>query len=208
MSFILLLTAGSCEKKETQVLLKTNFGEITLMLYDQTPKHRDNFIKLVEEGFYDSLLFHRVIPNFMIQGGDPNSRNAKEGQNLGSGGPGYTIEAEIGAPHIRGALAAARTGGSSNPDKRSSGSQFYIVTGQNVTDQMLNNNESQRGLKYNEAQRELYKEKGGYPQLDGDYTVYGEVVEGMDVVDEISQVVTNRANRPIKDVWMVASLKK
>jgi peptidyl-prolyl cis-trans isomerase B (cyclophilin B) len=207
VGLILIFGLTGCDKGERKVVLETNYGEITLLLYDQTPKHRDNFVKLVKEGFYDSLLFHRVIPNFMIQGGDPNSRDAKTGQRLGGGGPGYTLEAEIGAPHFRGALAAARTGGASNPEKRSSGSQFYIVTGREVNDNLLDRVEQSKGIQYNETQREIYIEEGGYPMLDGDYTVFGEVIDGMDVVEEISQQTVDQSDRPIKNVWMVAKLK-
>lgn len=201
---LLIFSFYACEKGEQKVLLETNYGEITLLLYDTTPKHRDNFIKLVKEGYYDSLLFHRVIPNFMVQGGDPNSRNAQKGQRLGGGGPGYQIDAEIGAPHIKGALAAARN---SNPEKRSSGSQFYIVTGTTVNDQMLNMLEKQKGITYSEEERKLYTEKGGYPALDGDYTVFGEVIEGMDVVEKIALQRTDNADRPIENIWMIARLK-
>lgn len=204
---LLIFSFYACDKGQQKVLLETNYGEITLLLYDKTPKHRDNFIKLVKEGYYDSLLFHRVIPNFMVQGGDPNSRNAREGQRLGSGGPGYQVDAEIGAPHIKGALAAARTGGPSNPEKKSSGSQFYIVTGTTVNDQMLNMLEKQKGITYTEEERKLYTEKGGYPSLDGDYTVFGEVVDGMDVVEKIAHQRTDNADRPIENIWMVARLK-
>jgi peptidyl-prolyl cis-trans isomerase B (cyclophilin B) len=202
---ILLVVAviGSCNTDKTKyVEIETEMGTMKVMLYDETPLHRDNFIKLVEEGFYDGLLFHRVIKDFMIQGGDPNSRDAPQGQGLGSGGPGYKIDAEIGAPHIKGTLAAARTGGASNPQKQSSGSQFYIVQGRKFTDPGLNALENQKGIKYNEAQRALYKERGGAAELDMEYTVFGEVVEGMDVIDKIAVVETDRGNRPVKDVTM------
>lgn len=169
------------------------------MLYPETPRHTDNFVKLVKEGYYDGTLFHRVIPNFMIQGGDPDSRGAEPNRPLGGGGPGYTIEHEIGAPHIAGALAAART---NNPQKASSGSQFYIVTGIRQVDSSLDQIENSKGIKYNETQRQLYKERGGRPDLDNEYTVFGEVVSGMDVVLKIAAVERGRADRPVQDVIM------
>jgi len=173
-----------------------------VVLYDETPMHRDNFIKLVNEGFYDDLLFHRVMKQFMVQGGDPNSKEAPQGQRLGSGGPGYTVEAEIGAPHLYGALAAARTGGASNPEKRSSGSQFYIVQGRKYTDISLDKIQEQKGITYNVTQRQIYKELGGTPELDMEYTVFGEVVEGFEVIDKIAEVQTDQSNRPIEDTHM------
>ncbi|MGB1217280.1 MAG: peptidylprolyl isomerase, partial [Saprospiraceae bacterium] len=139
--FLFCLTAilmTSCGKATHDVVIETEFGEIQILLYDETPKHKENFIKLVKEGFYDDLLFHRVMDNFMIQGGDPDSRDAAPGARLGNGGPGYQIDHEIGFPHFRGALAAART---TNPQKRSSGSQFYIVEGNPVTDHALDSQE-------------------------------------------------------------------
>ncbi len=194
---------GSCNSDKTKyVEIETDMGTMKVELYDQTPIHRDNFIKLVEEGFYDDLLFHRVIKGFMIQGGDPNSRDAPQGQGLGSGGPGYTLEAEIGAPHLYGTLAAARTGGASNPEKKSSGSQFYIVQGRKLTDSGLDNLQNQKGFTYNESQRALYKEKGGAAELDMDYTVFGQVIEGLDVIEKIAVVQTDRGNRPVSDVRM------
>lgn len=184
--------------------LETEFGSMIIQLYDATPKHQDNFVKLVEENYYDSLLFHRVIQQFMIQGGDPDSRGAAPGQPLGSGGPGYTIEAEFvdSLLHVKGALAAARTGDNVNPQKRSSGSQFYIVQGQPITEEMLNRIEAQKGFRYSKAQRELYLEKGGAPFLDRDYTVFGQVIEGLDVLDKIAAAPTDPRSRPLTDVWM------
>ncbi|HJW29281.1 MAG TPA: peptidylprolyl isomerase [Saprospiraceae bacterium] len=201
----LLGLATSCQKKEKEykALISTDYGDITVLLYNSTPKHRDNFIKLVKDGYYNGTLFHRVIPNFMIQGGDPQSKTAAPGVLLGAGGPGYEIDAEIGAPHIRGALAAART---DNPGKKSSGSQFYIVTGQQVTADMLNQMEQMKHIKYNDAQRELYLKEGGYPTLDMEYTVFGEVLSGLDVVDKISQVARDENNRPATDVKMSIKL--
>lgn len=184
--------------------LETEFGSMIIELYDATPKHQDNFVKLVEEGFYDSLLFHRVIQNFMIQGGDPDSKDARPGQPLGSGGPGYTIEAEFvdSLIHLKGALAAARTGDAVNPQKRSSGSQFYIVQGQPLTAEMLDRIEAQKGIRYSKEQREAYMEMGGTPFLDREYTVFGRVVEGFDVLDQAASVQTDGRDRPVKDVTM------
>ena len=143
----------------------------------------------------------------MIQGGDPNSRGAAPGATLGGGGPGYLLDAEIGSPHFKGALAAARTPDRGNPEKKSSGSQFYIVQGNPVNDQRLDQFERMKGIKYTEAQRKLYKEVGGRPDLDMEYTVFGEVVEGLDVIDKIAVVEGDRANRPVKDVKMKVSVQ-
>lgn len=192
--------SGAAEQK---AVISTSFGDITIVLYNSTPQHRDNFIKLVKEGFYNDLLFHRVIDQFMIQGGDPQSKNAAVGQPLGGGGPGYEIPAEIGAPHLRGALAAART---ANPEKKSSGSQFYIVTGTAVNEQMLQQIEMAKNIKYNDVQRKLYLEQGGYPGLDMEYTVFGEVVSGIEVADKISKVTTDERDRPLQDVKMTIKL--
>ncbi len=197
---VLFLVITSCEQDEhTYAIIETNYGDMRVMLYNSTPKHRDNFIKLAEEGFYDELLFHRVIEGFMVQGGDPESRNAQPVVIYGMGGPGYQLDPEIGAPHIRGALAAARN---NNPEKRSSGSQFYLVQGRKVDDAMLDQMEQKKGIKYNEAQRKLYKEEGGAPFLDNDYTVFGELVEGFDVLDRIARVETDRNKRPLQDLRM------
>ncbi len=205
--FILAVTwllASACNREKTAyVLIETEFGNMKAMLYNSTPKHRDNFLKLAGEGYYNDLLFHRVIRGFMIQGGDPDSRNAAPGAMLGMGGPGYTIDAEIGAPHLKGVLAAARD---MNPAKASSGSQFYIVQGQQVDDGTLTGLEQQKGFTYNPTQRQLYKEIGGAPFLDGDYTVFGEVVEGIEVIDKIAAVPTGTADRPIADVKMKISI--
>jgi cyclophilin family peptidyl-prolyl cis-trans isomerase len=243
------------------VLIKTEFGDIKVKLYDDTPKHRDNFIKLVSEGFYDDLLFHRVINHFMIQGGDPNSRNAQPDIPLGNGSPGYTIPAEINPKyfHKKGALAAARLGGPRNPGKESSGSQFYIVHGavyrpgqldtmeisinKQKKDLMMKErfqNENSKFAKFQEnndragfdklvaeitmevdsiydagqkftmsaERREAYSTIGGYPSLDGEYTVFGEVIEGFDVIDKIAAVKTNSANRPLENVKMKIELVK
>ncbi|HEY3386513.1 MAG TPA: peptidylprolyl isomerase [Saprospiraceae bacterium] len=206
LGIVLLLSSGCNQKeKEHQAVISTEFGDITILLYNSTPKHRDNFIKLVNEGYYTDLLFHRIIRNFMIQGGDPQSKGAEPGRVLGGGGPGYTIDAEIGAPHIRGAVAAART---PNAAKASSGSQFYIVTGKEISPQELLQTELSKKIKYNDTQKKLYLEQGGYPSLDMEYTVFGEVVSGMDVVDKISMSEANERDRPLKDVKMSIKMIK
>lgn len=186
------------------VEIETEFGNMLVWLYDSTPQHRDNFLKLAEEGYFDSLLFHRVISGFMIQGGDPNSRNAQPGEPLGMGGPGYTVPAEFvdTLVHVKGALAAARTGDQVNPEKRSSGSQFYIVQGKAVNDRELDIIESRKGFRYSTEQRKTYAEKGGTPFLDRDYTVFGEVIEGLEVIDKIATVPKDNRDRPLKDVRM------
>lgn len=198
--FVVAVAFASCEKDpNTYVLIETSYGDITVRLFNSTPLHKDNFITLAENEYYHGLLFHRVISGFMIQGGDPNSRNATPDQNLGAGGPGYLIDAEIGAIHAKGALAAARTG---NPEKRSSGSQFYIVHGSPQTEESLNMVEQMKNIKYTPEQRALYLEKGGTPSLDMEYTVFGEVVSGIEVVDRIAAVPTNQADRPLENVTM------
>jgi len=187
--------------KERMVLISTDYGDMKVKLYNATPKHRDNFIKLAQQGFYDSLLFHRVIRNFMIQGGDPKSKNAPAGMGLGSGDIGYTVPAEFvdSIFHKKGALCAART---DNPEKASSSCQFYIVQGQVYSPEQLNQLETQRGIKFSPKQREVYGKLGGTPQLDRAYTVYGEVVEGLDVIDKIAAVKTAPGDRPVQDVRM------
>ena len=197
-----LLLAACQEKGPARAIISTSYGDITIELLDSTPVHRDNFVKLAKEGFYDSLLFHRVITGFMIQGGDPDSKNAAPGQPLGQGGPGYTLDAEIGAYHYQGAVAAARLGDAQNPERKSSGSQFYIVEGQPMTEQVLNQIEQQLGISYSPEVKQQYIEKGGYPPLDGQYTVFGYVVEGMDVVKEITKVQKDPMNRPNEDIKM------
>ena len=240
-------------EKRTLVKLETTMGNITVALYNETPKHRDNFIKLVKEGVYDSTLFHRVIKQFMIQAGDPDSKNASDTAMLGSGDVGYTIPAEFNPKffHKKGALAAARLGDEVNPNKESSGCQFYIVTGkvyndstllgmeQQMNQMRLNNafnalaqkhmkeiykmrkNNDQDGLmdlqdsliaqaeaqvakepefKFTPEQVKAYTTVGGTPHLDGAYTVFGEVLEGMDIVDKIQKVKTDRNDRPEEDV--------
>ena len=192
-----------------QVLIETEFGNMLIQLSDATPLHRDNFIKLIESGYYDGLAFHRVIKNFMVQGGDPNSRG-ENGQNLGSGGPGYTIPAEFvdSLYHVKGALAAARTGGPSNPEKRSSGSQFYIVDGQPADESFLNSKEAQGNFRYPTSVKNEYMTLGGTPHLDGEYTVFGRVIEGLDVIDKIAAQPTANADRPVKPIRMkIISIK-
>lgn len=247
--------AFASSQAEPIVDIKTTMGDIKVKLYDDTPKHRDNFLKLVKEGYYDGVLFHRVIKDFMIQTGDPDSKTADSTAMLGSGSPDYTLEAEILYPkhyHKRGALAAARTGDQVNPERRSSGSQFYIVTGEKqnprnleMIEQRANNARKQeyfnRLTKENmdtlkalrasgdregmEALRqrlaaeteaavkpeplpagmkEAYVTEGGTPHLDGQYTVFGEVVEGMDVVDKIQNAETGRADRPKQDIRVIS----
>ncbi len=192
------------------VLLKTDMGDMILELYDDTPYHRDNFVKLVEEDFYEELLFHRVIPNFMVQGGDPQSKHSKANQPLGRGGPGYTLPAEILSNHIhvKGALAAARLPDAANPEKNSSGSQFYIVHGKQLDERHLQLLQDSRGLSYSQEQIEAYLAHGGTPHLDGDYTVFGHVLEGLDIIDKIAGVKRNRRDRPDEDLKMSMLLIK
>ncbi len=195
---------------ECLVEIQTEYGNMIVKLFDATPKHRDNFLKLADQGYFDSLLFHRVIEGFMIQGGDPNSRNAESGAMLGSGGPGYMVDAEFvdTLVHIKGALAAARTGDAVNPEKKSSGSQFYIVQGRKVSAEMLDAREAQKGRRYSREQREKYLETGGTPFLDHDYTVFGQVVDGLDVIDKIAAVDKDRNDRPVKDVRVIVRVIK
>ncbi len=188
------------------VLMTTRLGEVEILVYDETPLHQANFLKLVDEEFYNDLLFHRVINHFMIQGGDPKSLDAEPGARLGGGGPGYTVPAEFNPKfvHKKGALAAART---NNPEKASSGSQFYIVHGKTLNDQDLNSTEariSQKnpGFTYSDDQRVEYIENGGVPFLDMDYTVFGEVISGFEVIDAIAKEATAPGDRPIQDVKM------
>ena len=190
--------------EECLAYLQTDFGNILVELFDETPLHRDNFLKLADEEYYDGLLFHRVIKGFMIQGGDPNSRDAGAEIRLGSGGPGYQIPAEIFDHHyhVKGALAAARTGDNINPQKKSSGSQFYIVQGKPVTDQMIDVIQAQKGIEYTEEQRQQYINLGGTPFLDNEYTVFGQVIRGMDVIDLIAETPTGKADRPVENVSM------
>ena len=250
---------SSMNNDDVKVVLTTDLGDITLLLYGDTPAHRDNFVKLVEQGTYEGTLFHRVIKEFMIQGGDPESRTAKPGQSLGSGDVGYTLAKEIVYPkhfHKRGALAAARTGDQVNPERRSSGCQFYIVTGRKFSpDQLAQMEKSLQGKAmqdyfmglararhdeimrlraaadeagldalqdelvaateahfaanpaagFTPEQKEAYATVGGAPHLDGDYTVYGEVIDGMDVVEKIEAVATDKGDRPLSDVHIIGA---
>lgn len=196
----------SCQKKEQHILIETEFGNMRALLYNSTPKHRDNMIKLIKEGYFDDLLFHRVINNFMLQGGDPDSRGAAPQQMLGQGGPGYTLDAEIGAYHFKGALSAARLSDAVNPKKNSSGSQFFVVQGYKVQDEELDRWEQEKGIKYTPEQRKIYREVGGYPFLDNDYTVFGEIVEGLEIIDKIAAVPVGAADRPVKDIPMKITL--
>ncbi len=196
-----------------QVMLETTEGNIVLTLYDDTPQHRDNFLKLVNEQFYDSLLFHRVIKNFMIQGGDPTSRHAEPGATLGNGSLDYTVEAEffdadghLLHPHKRGAVAMAREGDRSNPERRSGGCQFYIVWGRTYSTQQLYQigdkveEQTDHHVTMTEELLDLYRKTGGSPHLDGQYTVFGEVTEGLDIVERIQQTMTDDYDRPINDI--------
>jgi len=203
---ILLLSGLSvftyAQTKEKMVLFETTEGTIKVKLYNETPVHRDNFTKLVESGFFNGVLFHRVINKFMIQAGDPDSKGAEAGKQLGSGGPGYTLPAEI-IPHLfhkKGALSAARQGDQANPQRRSSGSQFYIVQGDVYTNETLNTFEQRLYTKFTDVQRSTYTTIGGTPHLDAQYTVFGEVVEGLDIVDKIAAVACDANNRPKTDV--------
>lgn len=256
VTFLLVACSNAQEKGGNRpvVIIKTEFGDMKVELYNETPKHRDNFLKLAKEGYYNGLLFHRVIKEFMIQGGDPGSRNAKPGQQLGNGGPGYTIDNEINPKflHKKGALAAARTGDQTNPEKKSSGSQFYIVQGvvfpvndlkaletkgnEKLTESYIrqlaqSNNDSlkfyqQSGnqiafaslverlqneamamaqktpFKLTEEQKQVYTTIGGTPHLDGNYTVFGEVIEGFAVIDSIASQPGGANDRPLKDFKM------
>jgi peptidylprolyl isomerase len=261
--FIFLVLSVFAQQKETLVLIKTNMGDIKIKLYNTTPKHRDNFIKLVNKEYYNGLLFHRVIKDFMIQAGDPESKNAPKSKQLGNGGPNYTIPAEFNPEliHKKGAVAAARSGDEVNPLKASSGSQFYIVVGKIYNDDGLNQIEAklngnrkeyhvreylnkpenkalkneigkcqkehniakldsigdvvvklidekykkEPAIKFSEQQRNFYKTIGGTPFLDMNYTVFGEVVEGLDIVDKIAVVETLPGNRPSNDVVIISA---
>ena len=207
LAFITLHTLLHGAPPHKYVRITTTQGECLLRLYDETPLHRDNFIKLVREGYYEDLLFHRVIQHFMIQGGDPVSRYAAEKQRLGEGGPAYTIPAEFNDSlfHKKGVIAAARD---DNPEKASSGSQFYVVQGRTFTDRGLDSLEQLRlgGRKIPAYQREVYKTLGGTPHLDQSYTVFGELISGTAVIDSIAAVETDRYDRPLQDQRMNMSL--
>lgn len=249
----------NAQANQTKVLLQTTEGPIEILLYDDTPLHRDNFVKLVRQGYYDGILFHRVIDQFMVQTGDPDSKNAPKGKMLGTGDPGYEIDAEIVYPrhfHKRGALAAARTGDQVNPQRRSSGSQFYIVTGKAYTEAQLQSMARQRTMQHQQEifdslvtqnrdtimalrrardtaalqqlqeqlqaqtieaskadgfvpftpeQTQAYTTQGGTPHLDGAYTVFGEIISGMETVDKISQAETDHNDRPVNDIRILSA---
>lgn len=192
------------KQEKTMVIISTDFGDMKAVLYDETPLHKENFVKLAKEGYFDGTLFHRVIDGFMIQGGDPDSKNAKPGQMLGQGGPDYTVPAEFNPQliHKKGALAAARMADQVNPDKASSGSQFYIAQGKTYTKDELMNLGSRMGRSFNKIQIDAYTTVGGVPFLDYEYTVFGEVVEGLDVIDKIARVQKDNHDRPTKDIKM------
>ncbi len=193
-------------EKEKLVLIETSQGTIKIKLYNDTPLHRDNFLKLVNEKYYENVLFHRVIKNFMIQSGDPNSKNAKPDEMLGNGGPDYTIEAEFRTNrfHKKGVLAAARLGDQQNPEKRSSGSQFYIVQGEIFDDAKIELIEKRTNKKLTTEQKEAYKTIGGTPHLDGAYTVFGEVISGIEIVDLIASEKTGKGDRPVEDIKIIS----
>ena len=199
MLLVSSFVAGQNNEKQALVLISTNLGDIKLVLYNETPQHRDNFIKLVKEKMYDGTLFHRVMNTFMIQGGDPDSKNAEPGVLLGDGNVGYTIPGE---PDMV------------NPQKESSGCQFYIVQGRTFTraevDKMLErkNKGREEAIEYTEEQYQVYETLGGAPHLDMDYTVFGEVVEGLEVVDKIATAETDRKNRPVSDIKMTVKIVK
>ena len=210
---LLLLAVVACgTQKDMKVRMHTTAGVIDLCLYDETPKHKENFLKLVKEQQYDSLLFHRVIKDFMIQGGDPDSKNAPVGALLGEGDLGYTVEAEFMPQvhfHRRGVLAAAREGDDVNPTKASSASQFYIVWGKVYTEEQLEaykefyKRRTGRELVITPEQEAVYTTVGGTPHLDGEYTVFGEVISGLDVVEKIQGVACDGNDRPLEDVRII-----
>lgn len=216
---MLLICTDNFAKKTTYyyVTLKTASGEITLRLYNETPLHRDNFIKLAKSGFFNGIIFHRVIDNFMIQSGDPDSKAREKGKLYGDGGPGYDLPAEIipGIYHKKGVLAAAREGDNVNPERKSSGSQFYIVKGKVFNDETLktveeriNSRNAANNIKKThtipEEWREIYKTVGGTPHLDTQYTVFGELVSGSEVVERISATKTDKNDRPLEDIVILS----
>lgn len=209
LTVVLIPSSLSAQTKNTEVLLQTTVGNIRIALYDETPLTRDNFLKITKMGIYDSLLFHRTIKDFMIQSGDTNSKHAKPGQLLGTGDFDYTTEAEFRLPqifHRRGVVAMAREGDKKNPERRSSACQFYIVWGKILNDQQIAkvqqrlDSATQGTVKLTPEMIEVYKTIGGTPHLDGQYTVFGEVVEGMDVVEKIALTATDKNDRPLEDI--------
>jgi len=193
-------------QERVKVKITTTYGDMVAELYNETPIHRDNFIKLVKDGFYDGTLFHRVIPAFMIQGGDPVSKE-KPSQTLGNGGPGYTLPAEFNRNffHKKGALAAARMPDGVNPKKESSGSQFYVVEGKIYDEKTLEVFARRMGTTFNEEQIKAYTKVGGTPHLDGNYTVFGEVTKGQELISKISNVKRDKNNLPLEKVIMKIS---
>jgi len=212
--FLIALVYGAsanlwAQTSTTEVLLETTMGNIRIALYDETPQHRDNFLKLTKMGSYDSLLFHRVIKDFMVQSGDIFSKNAKPGQLLGMGDYDYAQEPEFRLPkifHRRGVVAAAREGDEKNPERRSGASQFYIVWGKIYDDRRLDYTQTKLDSITNGAvqltpeMREVYKTIGGTPHLDGQYTVFGEVTEGLDLIEKMQLVETDKNDRPLEDI--------
>ncbi len=200
-------SAQNKSKKDYLVIITTEFGAMHAVLYDETPKHKANFVTLADTGFYNGTLFHRIIERFMIQGGDPASKKAQPGQLLGDGDVGYTVPAEFNDKffHKKGALAAARD---NNPQKASSGCQFYIVQGKKFTDDELAVQERRAGRKLTDAQRQVYKTLGGTPHLDGNYTVFGEVIKGLEILDTIAKQPRDARDRPQKDIPMQVTVKK
>jgi cyclophilin family peptidyl-prolyl cis-trans isomerase len=214
LSLLLLSCSGDGSKdgkngnsKQTKILISTPMGDMTAVLYNETPQHRDNFIKLVKEGFYNGTLFHRVMRDFMIQGGDPDSKNADNTAALGLGDLGYKIPAELGKGiHKRGALAAARLPDQVNPEKQSNASQFFIVQGIQIDEGMISFFERQNGYAYTEEEKAAYLNSGGRPDLDNQYTVFGELLSGFDVVEKITTVPTNEMDRPFENITMQISI--
>jgi cyclophilin family peptidyl-prolyl cis-trans isomerase len=205
--FSTTLFAQKESKKDYLITIETDYGTMIAILYDETPLHKKNFVHLADSGFYNGTLFHRVIPDFMIQGGDPKSKKAEPGAFLGNGDVGYTIPAEFNEKlfHKKGVIAAARD---NNPQKASSGCQFYIVEGKAFTDDELQMQIMRAARKPTEQQKQAYKTIGGTPHLDGNYTVFGEVIKGLDVIDAISKQDRDRNERPLKDIKMTVSVKK
>ena len=214
-SFIFMISCTATKKTSNsntpvRIKIETDSGTMVVRLYNRTPLHRDNFVKLVKEDFYDGLLFHRVIPNFMIQGGDPDSKNAQPGVALGEGGLKYTVPAEFDSTlfHKKGALAMAREGDKVNPEKASSSTQFYLVEGKKLTDEELDKLEERFKITIPENHREIYRTIGGTPFLDMSYTVFGEVESGLEVIDKISNTPKDSRNRPLTDIKMNISIIK
>ncbi|HJZ41962.1 MAG TPA: peptidylprolyl isomerase [Bacteroidales bacterium] len=206
LTLTISIIISTMANSQSTVLLQTTAGNVKIRLYDETPLHKDNFLKLVKQGYYDRVLFHRVIPDFMVQAGDPNSKTAKSGQALGDGGPSYTLPAEFvpALYHKKGAVAAARKSDEVNPRQESSGSQFYIVEGTVLSQGQLDALErSGRHPVFTPEQRTVYTTLGGTPHLDNAYTVFGEVVEGLDIVTAISLSPADQRNRPVSDIKII-----